>query len=198
MELVWVWYHPLPPALPVNLNATPKYFSPPPVESPWILFSTDFPEGSHSSTKHLLPLQQPLLLMDEAQWSCAVLGRLFTAVVTTTAPRSGAASLSPAGRSVPGIPAARPPKLLPVLMDPLVCHWKGQRPHLSLSPMPTSGGWPPCCPSDPESPWGDTGCCHSPHLSPASTGHPACRVSPSPSPFLRRFHQNKAAFCSAE
>lgn len=71
-------------------------------------------------------------------------------------------------------------------------------PQPSLSPIPTSRGWPPCCPSDPASPWGDTGCCHSPHLSPASTGHPACRVSPSPSPFLRRFHQNRAAFCRAK
>lgn len=38
----------------------------------------------------------------------------------------------------------------------------------------------------------------SPHLSPARTGQPACRVSPSPSPFLRRFHQKRAAFCGAE
>ena len=33
-----------------------------------------------------------------------------------------------------------------------------------------------------------------PHLSPIRTGQPACRVSPSPWPFLWRFHQKRAAF----
>lgn len=57
------------------------------------------------------------------------------------APRSGAASLSPRGRSVPGVPAARPPKLLPVLMDPLVCHWKGPNRLCPLYP-PQGDGLP--------------------------------------------------------
>lgn len=34
-----------------------------------------------------------------------------------------------------------------------------------------------------------------PHLSPTSTGQPACSVSSSPWPFLWRFHQKMAAFC---
>lgn len=100
-----------------------------------------FPRGKPQLYKHFLPLQHPLLLLDEPQWGCAVLGWLWCRGVTMAAPRSGAASLSPRGRSVPGVPAARPPKLLPVLMDPLVCHWKGPNRLCPLYP-PQGDGLP--------------------------------------------------------
>lgn len=48
-------------------------------------------------------------------------------MVAVTPSRPGAASSSPRRRSVPGIAAAGPPKFLPVLVDPLVRHWKGTK-----------------------------------------------------------------------
>lgn len=169
---------------PVPLRTTPRRLPQTPVRSPSILFS---PALARRGPK--------------------------------TSPRPGAASSSPRCRSVPGVTAARPPKLLPVLVDPLVRHWGGQgtrlppspvAPHGDISPPSSNIGdffpplsrifWFPAPLASPPAP------CHprvtpgavSPHLSPARTGQPACRVSPSPSPFLRRFHQKRAAFCGAE
>lgn len=82
--------------------------------------------------------------------------------VTMAAPRSGAASLSPRGRSVPGVTAARPPKLLPVLVDPLVCHWKGP---IRLCPLyPPQGDGLPAVPLTP----------HHPGVTPGAATHPTC------------------------
>jgi len=78
------------------------------------------------------------------------------------------------GSSVLLVGAARPPKLLPVLVDPLIRHWKGQGQGPRLPPSPLSDVFPrypgffgvpsPSCLPAP---------CH-PGVTPGTISHPTC------------------------
>lgn len=191
-------------------HPTPSWLPQTPLQSPSILFSPLLARGGAKSSS-------PRCCHPFFSW--------ITPPEVTFPPRGGGDTVQarscvlepPTSSSVPGIAAAGPPKFLPVLVDPLVRHWRGQRTrlppsrapqrHVPSHPVPTSSNigdffspfsrifrFPtPRVPLQPRvTPQ------VSPHLSPARTGQPACRVSPSPSPFLRRFHQKRAAFCGAE
>lgn len=126
----------------------------------------------------------------------SLVGRCCTAAETPARARGSTYSPLEGTRTMTPVCLCPPAPLSDPAPVSVTCFSLSSRIFLGSQHLPPPRWW--SCPSNPVSPQGDTGHSLSPHLSPARTGQPACRVSPSPSPFLRKFHQKRAAFCGAE